>query len=54
MNDLYEQKEKINFESMMMVKKLIHPQVKDYYDVETENKIIAKCKYKCGYGLFSY
>jgi len=42
--EIQKQKNDIEKEIRIIVRKLIHPQAKDHYDEETEAKIIAKCK----------
>lgn len=51
MNSIHEQKYKIESEFHIIIRRLVHPQAKDYYDEERENKIIVKskiCFLKCG------
>lgn len=44
MNSIHEQKYKIESEFHIIIRRLVHPQAKDYYDEERENKIIIKSK----------
>ena len=42
MNTVHEEKKQIEEEVQAMIKRLIHPQTKDYFDEEQEKKIIDK------------
>ena len=42
MNEIKKERFKIESEVYWVVKKLIHPQAKDYYSEEKESKIIEK------------
>ena len=44
MNSIHEQKYKIESEFHIIIRRLVHPQAKDYYDEERENKIIIRSK----------